>query len=84
MKGDQDAAKLALVLPGRLDTKDYAHMVSAVDFLSARGYLAVSFIRLAHGKAQVVPRVQFLLNTCWIDQLMRALDENDQSIIDQE
>lgn len=42
-KGDLDAPKLALLLPGRLDTKDYAHMVSHVDFLADKGYLAVSF-----------------------------------------
>jgi pimeloyl-ACP methyl ester carboxylesterase len=42
-KGNPDSPKLALVLPGRLDTKDYAHMVSAVDFLAAKGYFAVSF-----------------------------------------
>ncbi len=42
-KGDPDAPKLALVLPGRLDTKDYVHMTSLVDFLATRGYLAVSF-----------------------------------------
>ena len=42
-KGDPDADKLALVLPGRLDTKDYVHMTSLVDFLSGLGYYAVSF-----------------------------------------
>ena len=43
MKGNQSADKLALVLPGRLDTKDYAHMRSHVDFLASQGYLALSF-----------------------------------------
>ena len=43
VKGNQDAPKLALVLPGRLDTKDYIHMTSLVDFLANRGYLAVTF-----------------------------------------
>jgi hypothetical protein len=42
-KGNEDADKLALVLPGRLDTKDYPHMRSHVDFLARRGYLALSF-----------------------------------------
>jgi pimeloyl-ACP methyl ester carboxylesterase len=42
-KGDQKAPKLALVLPGRLDTKDYAHMVSHVDHLARLGYYALSF-----------------------------------------
>ena len=42
-QGDIDAEKLVLCLPGRLDTKDYAHMRSHVDFLAEKGYLAVSF-----------------------------------------
>jgi len=43
VKGDENAEKLALVLPGRLDTKDYAHMVSHVNHLAGHGYYAVSF-----------------------------------------
>ncbi len=43
VKGDPNARKVALVLPGGLDTKDYVHMTSLVDFLANRGYLAVSF-----------------------------------------
>lgn len=42
-KGNPQAKKLALVLPGKLDTKDYAHMHSHVDFLSAKGFFAISF-----------------------------------------
>ena len=41
--GDPQSEKLALILPGRLDTKDYAHMQSHVGFLASRGYFAVSF-----------------------------------------
>lgn len=41
--GSKDSGKLALVLPGRLDTKDYPHMVSHVDFLASKGYRALSF-----------------------------------------
>lgn len=41
--GDTDSEKLALVLPGKLDTKDYPHMKSHVNFLSRQGYLALSF-----------------------------------------
>ena len=43
LQGDPYAEKLALVLPGRLDTKDYPHMRSHVDFLASKGYLALSF-----------------------------------------
>jgi len=42
-KGDEDSAKLTLVLPGKLDTKDYAHMRSHVDYLAKKGHLALSF-----------------------------------------
>lgn len=43
MKGDKNASKLAIVIPGRLDTKDYTAMTSHVDFLAEQGYLALSF-----------------------------------------
>ena len=42
-KGDESSDKLALVLPGKLDTKDYAHMTSHVDYLASLGFLALSF-----------------------------------------
>lgn len=42
-QGPVDSLKLALVLPGRLDTKDYPHLRSLVDYLGNRGYYAVSF-----------------------------------------
>jgi pimeloyl-ACP methyl ester carboxylesterase len=42
-KGSEKAEKLALILPGRLDTKDYPHIKSHVDFLAGKGYQAISF-----------------------------------------
>lgn len=42
-QGDENSNKLALVLPGRLDTKDYPHCRSHVDFLASKGYYALSF-----------------------------------------
>ncbi len=42
-KGDENAEKIAIVLPGRLDTKDYAHCTSHVDYLASKGYYALSF-----------------------------------------
>jgi len=42
-KGDPDSRQLALILPGRLDTKDYIHMTSLVDRLANEGYYAISF-----------------------------------------
>lgn len=42
-KGSRKADKLALVLPGKLDTKDYLHIRNHVNFLSAKGYFALSF-----------------------------------------
>ena len=43
VRGNENAEKLVLVLPGRLDTKDYAHMMSHIDFLAEKGFLAVTF-----------------------------------------
>lgn len=40
--GDPDADKLAIVCPGKLDTKDYPHMRSLVELLSGKGYFAVA------------------------------------------
>lgn len=42
-QGNDHADKLALVLPGRLDTKDYPHTRSHVDFLASLGFYAISF-----------------------------------------
>lgn len=42
-QGDNDADKVALVLPGLLDTKDYLHMKSHVEYLADLGYMAASF-----------------------------------------
>ena len=42
-KGDPNSSKLAIVIPGRLDTKDYIHNTSLVDYLANRGYFALSF-----------------------------------------
>lgn len=43
MRGERNASKLAMLLPGRLDTKDYAHTTSHVDYLAGKGYFAFSF-----------------------------------------
>ncbi len=41
--GDSDSSKVAIVIPGRLDSKDYAHNVSHIKYLAERGYFALSF-----------------------------------------
>lgn len=41
--GDATSSKFAIVIPGRLDTKDYIHNTSLVDSLASRGYFALSF-----------------------------------------
>ena len=40
--GDSGADKLCILLPGRLDTKDYANFVSHGIFLSKRGYYVIA------------------------------------------
>lgn len=42
-RGDRNAKKLAFALPGLLDTKDYAHLQSHIDYLAGKGFLAISF-----------------------------------------
>lgn len=42
-RGDENADKLAILIPGRLDTKDYANFVSHAEYLAAQGYYAVAF-----------------------------------------
>jgi len=40
-KGDQNSVKLAIMLPGRLDTKDYINFLRHMDYLSKRGFYAI-------------------------------------------
>ncbi len=42
-RGEESAGKLAILIPGRLDTKDYANFVSHAEYLAARGYYAIAF-----------------------------------------
>lgn len=42
-KGNENSEKIALILPGRLDTKDYVSMQSHVKFLANLGFFALSF-----------------------------------------
>jgi pimeloyl-ACP methyl ester carboxylesterase len=41
--GDPKSDKMMLCLPGRLDTKDYAHIQSHLEYFANRGYFTVSF-----------------------------------------
>lgn len=41
--GDPNSERLMLCLPGRLDTKDYAHIQSHLDYFAQKGFFAVSF-----------------------------------------
>lgn len=41
--GNENANKLALLLPGRLDSKDYINFDSHLKYLAEKGFLAVSF-----------------------------------------
>jgi pimeloyl-ACP methyl ester carboxylesterase len=42
-QGDKNSGKLALLLPGRLDTKDYVSFVSHLKYFADRGFYAVAF-----------------------------------------
>ena len=41
--GNQDATKLAIVMPGRLDTKDYTQNPSHIKYLASKDFFALSF-----------------------------------------
>lgn len=41
-QGDANATKVAILMPGRLDTKDYANFVSHVAFLANMGFYAIA------------------------------------------
>ena len=43
VKGDPKSTKLAIIIPGRLDSKDYVNNISHVNHLADQGYLALSF-----------------------------------------
>ena len=43
LRGDENSNKLAILIPGRLDTKDYANFVSHADYLASHGFLTLSF-----------------------------------------
>lgn len=42
-RGNKDSEKIAIALPGRLDTKDYANFSSHLDFLSSKGFYGICF-----------------------------------------
>ena len=42
-KGNRHAAKLAIVLPGRLESRDYVHITTCIDMLAGLGFHALSF-----------------------------------------
>ena len=42
-RGDEKAEELAVCLPGRLDTKDYANFISHMEYLGGHGFFALSF-----------------------------------------
>lgn len=42
-KGNKDSEKLAILIPGRLDTKDYANFVDHAEYLVNKGFFVVAF-----------------------------------------
>ncbi len=42
-RGNTDAKRVAVLLPGRLDTKDYVSFKSHADYLAGRGFFVVAF-----------------------------------------
>lgn len=42
-RGDEKASRLAILIPGRLDTKDYINFVSHAEYLAGKGFFVVAF-----------------------------------------
>lgn len=42
-RGNESAQRIAILIPGRLDTKDYGNFVSHAEFLATRGFFVVAF-----------------------------------------
>ncbi len=42
IKGSEDSNKVAILMPGRLDTKDYANFLSHLNFLSIQGFYTLA------------------------------------------
>ncbi len=42
INGDKNAPRVAILMPGRLDTKDYANFVSHLNFFANHGYYAIA------------------------------------------
>src|SRR3989344_1444990 len=42
-RGDKYSSRLAILIPGRLDTKDYANFVSHAEYLAGKGFFVVAF-----------------------------------------
>lgn len=42
LKGDPNAQKVAILLPGRLDTKDYVNFTSHLDYLASKGFYTLA------------------------------------------
>lgn len=43
INGDKNAKRLAILIPGRLDTKDYANFISHAKYLAGKGFLVLTF-----------------------------------------
>ena len=41
-RGDENSEKIAILLPGRLDTKDYGNFVSHANYLANKGFYAIA------------------------------------------
>lgn len=41
-RGDENSERMAILLPGRLDTKDYGNFVSHADYLASQGFYVIA------------------------------------------
>ncbi len=70
--GDTDATKVAILMPGRLDTKDYANFVSHLDFFAKHGYYAIAID--APGTWDSLGELENYTTTTYINAINELID----------
>jgi pimeloyl-ACP methyl ester carboxylesterase len=65
--GDEEATKLAILMPGFLDSKDYPHLPKLAQALDKEGYLAIGFDVLGIWKSKAPIELYSMSN--WLEEV---------------
>lgn len=69
--GDENSKKLAVLLPGFLDSKDYTHLKKLGELLSDQGYLVISFDPLGTWQSKAL--TEFYTMSNWLKEINDAI-----------